>query len=84
MRVEFTEPVRLKLRKYGKTVRLLVGMEIRKFQDGSEVDMKKLKGSLDKWRISAGAWRIILKQSKEDTETVYSIIGVVQRKDAYK
>lgn len=64
--------------------RRLIGGEIRKFQDEKPVNLKKLKGEKNKWRLAAGDWRIILKTEKLDEDTVMIVTDIVKRKDAYK
>lgn len=54
------------LRSLDKDTRKLIGGEIRKFQNDSNVDIIKLHGEYNKWRIAAGIWRIILKSRSGD------------------
>jgi mRNA-degrading endonuclease RelE of RelBE toxin-antitoxin system len=48
----------------------------------SSVDMRKLAGRANEWRIRAGAWRIIVElDSSTGTMTV---LRVLNRRDAYR
>ncbi|MHC9540435.1 MAG: hypothetical protein AB9903_13035 [Vulcanimicrobiota bacterium] len=52
--VIFSDDVKEILRGMDSATRKLIGGEIRKYQDGKSVNMKKLKGKADTWRIAAG------------------------------
>lgn len=72
------------LRKLDKKTRKLIGAELRKFQNDEPVDFKKLKTERDLYRIAAGEWRIMLLVQKEDNRRIFYVIGLMQRKDAYR
>lgn len=82
--VIFSDDVKEILKGMDSATRKLIGGEIRKYQDGKSVNMKKLKGKADTWRIAAGDWRIIIEARQGDTEKIFEIIDVIKRKDAYR
>jgi mRNA-degrading endonuclease RelE of RelBE toxin-antitoxin system len=72
------------LREMDSAARKLIGGEIRKYQDGKPVNIRKLKGRIDMWRLAAGDWRIIIEARQGENEKVFEIVDVIQRKDAYR
>jgi len=82
--VELSDYVKKKLRSLDKALRKSIGAEIRKFQNGEPVNIKKLKGAEDRWRIAVGDWRILVKADKEEGLDTMTVTDVLQRKDAYR
>lgn len=51
-------------------------------KDINTVDLRKLKGAPDRWRLRVGDYRVLLLYSGEEA-TVYAL-RIKHRKDAYK
>jgi len=51
-------------------------------EDISSVDVKKLAGRSDQWRLRVGRWRVILLMDKA-TGTIYAL-RVLPRSEAYR
>ena len=51
-------------------------------EDISSVDVKKLAGRVDQWRLRVGRWRVIL-QMDNATGTIYAL-RVLPRSEAYR
>lgn len=46
------------------------------------VDLKKLKGGQDMWRLRVGDWRIILRLDRE--QGILYVLRIRHRRDAYR
>lgn len=62
----------------------MIGAEIRKFQEGHPVNLKKLKTIKDTWRLAVGEWRVIMETREGNEERIFEVINVIKRKDAYR
>ncbi len=82
--VVLSEHTKRKLRRLDKATRKLIGAEIRKYQNSEPVDIKKIKGEKDTWRIAVGSWRILIEASSDGEQELLTVADVVPRKDAYK
>jgi len=82
--VILSEDVKVILRGMDSSTRKLISREIRKYQDGKPVNIKKLRGRIDIWRIAAGDWRIITEAHQGENEKVFEIVDLIMRKDAYR
>jgi len=81
MKVVVTKQAQKDLAKLSKDIRLRVYAELYKFAERKVVDLKKLAGKSDKFRIRVGDYRVLISVSKE-TITVYAL-RVLHRRDAY-
>jgi len=79
-----SDDVREMLRSLDSDTRRLIGGEIRKYQDGMQVNIKKLRGKENMWRLTAGSWRIIIETRQDEAEKIFEITDVIQRKEAYR
>ena len=52
---------------------------VKAFGRGERVDLKKLAGARDAWRIRVGSWRILLSIDGQEA----TVEGVDNRRDAY-
>ena len=50
--------------------------------DPSTVDFHKLAGSLNRWRLRVGRWRVIL--DGDNRAAVMTVARVLDRRDAYR
>ncbi|SPF52039.1 Cytotoxic translational repressor of toxin-antitoxin stability system [Candidatus Desulfosporosinus infrequens] len=82
MKVVVTKQAQKDLAKLSKDIRLLVYAELYKFAERKVVDLKKLAGKSDKFRIRVGDYRVLISVSKEAI-TVYAL-RVLHRRDAYR
>jgi len=81
MKLVITEPAKKVLADLDKPARKKIGQTLNKFlENPKNVNLKKLKGKVDQWRIAVDKWRIIFKLS---SKTIY-ILNILQRKNAYR
>jgi len=76
------ESAKKTLRKLDEETRRKIGREIQRYQAGLSVDFKKIKASVNRWRIAVGDWRIFLTYDPDTRET--HVTDVMQRKNAYR
>ncbi len=86
MKLTFTSTSmsRQAIRALDKPVRKMIGAEIRRFQQKQRVNIKKLQGEENTWRIAAGDWRVILTRVMGEPEETRIVKEVLPRRDAYR
>jgi len=82
MRVILDESEKKILRKLDKATRKKIGREIYKYQSGLPVNMKKIKTSLNDWRLAVDEWRVIMEYDHKSN--TMRVTHIIQRKDAYR
>lgn len=82
MKIVITKPAQKDLAKLSKEIRQHVYTELHKFADRKVVDLKKLSGKSDQYRIRVGDYRVLISVSKE-TVTVYAL-RVLHRREVYR
>lgn len=81
MKIVITEPAKKVLATLDKSISKKIGQTLNKFLENPKtVNLKKLKGKTEQWRIALGNWRIIFKVINK---TLY-VLSISQRKDAYR
>lgn len=81
-RVELTERFVKDLNKLDKETRQRVLDALRKLRDDQPVNLKKLTGTEDEWRLKVGVYRVRLKV-KDKGITVYAL-RVLHRREVYR
>jgi len=83
MRLEVTEPAQKDLAELErKTQRRIKAALDRLLSYPQAVDLKKLKGSQDMWRLRVGDWRVILRLDRE--QGILYVLRVRHRREAYR
>ncbi|MGB9663170.1 MAG: type II toxin-antitoxin system RelE family toxin [Moorellaceae bacterium] len=83
MRLEITEPAQKDLADLDiKTQRRIKAALDRLLSYPQAVDLKKLKGSRDMWRLRVGDWRVILRLDRE--QGVLYVLRIRHRREAYR
>lgn len=82
MRIVITKPAQKDLAKLSREIRQRVYIVLQDFADRKVVDLKKLSGKSDQFRIRVGDYRILISISKE-TVTIYAL-RVLHRREAYR
>lgn len=83
MRLEITEPAEKDLADLDKKTQERVSAALDRLLTRPEaVDLKKLRGSPERWRLRVGDWRIILRIDQEQ-EIIY-ILRIRHRREAYR
>ncbi|MDR3602585.1 MAG: type II toxin-antitoxin system RelE/ParE family toxin [Desulfosporosinus sp.] len=82
MKVIVTKQAQKDLAKLSEEIRQRVYAELSKFAERKVVDLKKLVGKSDLFRIRVGNYRVLISVSKE-TITVYAL-RVLHRRDTYR
>lgn len=78
-----TEGARKALRGMSKQDRQAIGQALnRMIDEPGSVDLAKLAGATDEWRLRVGQWRVRLELDNS-TGTMYAL-RVLPRKDAYR
>ena len=62
--------------------KFLVEREIKDLIEGKRIDIKKIKGERNIYRIRVGKYRILLKKLSQKKEIF--VIGITHRRDTYK
>jgi mRNA-degrading endonuclease RelE of RelBE toxin-antitoxin system len=86
LKVELSGPAKKDLRKLSSHDRQMITRELARYRRGQAVDIKKLRGSDDVWRLRAGDYRIIFEQWRPDDKGDIEafVLRIVSRKDAYR
>lgn len=82
MKIVITKPAQKDLAKLSNEIRQRVYTELKEFAERKVVDLKKLSGKPDQYRIRVGDYRVLINISKE-TVTVYAL-RVLHRREAYR
>lgn len=83
MKLEITEPAQKDLAEMdAKTQERIKNVLDRFLSHPQTVDLKKLKGSSDMWRLRVGEWRIILRFDRKQ-EVLY-VLRIRHRREAYR
>lgn len=83
MRLEITEPAEKDLSNLDKKTQKRIKTTLeRLITHPQAVDLKKLQGNPERWRIRVGDWRVILQIDREK-EVLY-IMRVRHRREAYR
>ncbi len=82
MKVVVTKSAQKDLAKLSKEIRQRVYVALQEFAERKVVDLKKLSGKSDQFRIRVGDYRVLISISKE-TVTVYAL-RVRHRREAYR
>jgi len=83
MRLEITEPAQKDLADLDRQIqrRIKVALD-RLLSYPQAVDLKKLKGSSDMWRLRVGDWRVILRLDRK--QGVLYVLRIRHRREAYR
>lgn len=79
--IELTERFIKDLNRLDKNIQKRIIMVLYKLRDGESVDLRKLRGTDDEWRIRVGVYRIRIKITEKGIK-VYAL-RVLHRRDAY-
>jgi mRNA interferase RelE/StbE len=79
MRIIFSKKAQKQISKLNFFVRNKIIKVLDKFEKGERVDVKKMKGKNDEFRIRVGDYRILLDKEKEG----FSVIEVGKRENIY-
>lgn len=80
MEVKLTEQAKKDLKILDKQIQNKIFNILFRIQDNFyNIDLKKLQGKPDKWRIRVGNYRIIFEKQKD----YISILSIKHRKEAY-
>lgn len=83
MRLEITEPAERDLADLDKkTQRRIKAALDRLLTYPQAVDLKKLQGSPERWRLRVGDWRVILRIDRE--QGVLYVLRIRHRREAYR
>jgi len=83
MRLEITEPAEKDLSNLDKKTQKRIKTTLeRLITHPQAVDLKKLRGNPERWRIRVGDWRVILQIDREK-EVLY-IMRIRHRREAYR
>lgn len=83
MKVKLTKPAEKQLSKLEQKTRKRIIEALDELKSSSpNVDLKKLKGLENTWRLRVGSWRVILKVDQEQ-EIIY-VLHVKHRREAYR
>jgi len=83
MKLEITEPAEKELAGLDKRTRARIKDALDKLLSRPEaVDLRKLKGKTNLWRLRVGEWRVILQVDRRK-ETIY-VLHVKHRREAYR
>lgn len=83
MKLIITKPAQKDLAKLDKTTRKQIALVLDKYITGEQVDILKLSGILNQYRIRSGDYRIIIEREGEHSIIVYAL-RVLNRKQAYR
>lgn len=84
MKIEITEPAQKDLEALEKNTRRRIIEALERAQANPEaVDLKKLKGTLDRWRLRVGDYRVIFRVDREQEE-LFRVIRVRHRREVYR
>jgi len=82
MKLVITEPAEKDIARLDEITRKRIFLALEKMVINKRmVDLKKLKGNVDLWRLRAGDWRVILQITGQ--ETAY-VLRLKHRREAYK
>lgn len=83
MRLEVTEPAQKDLAGLDRNTQRRIKTALdRLLSYPQAVDLKKLKGSSDMWRLRVGDWRVILRFDRE--QGVLYVLRIKHRREAYR
>jgi len=82
MRLEITEPAEKDLADLDKTGRRIKVALDRLLTYPQAVDLKKLQGSPERWRLRVGDWRVILRLDRG--QGVLYVLRIRHRREAYR
>lgn len=83
MKLIITKPTQKDLAKLDKTTQKQIALVLDKYITGEQVDILKLSGIPNKYRIRSGDYRIIIERVAEHSIIVYAL-RVLNRKEAYR
>jgi mRNA interferase RelE/StbE len=83
MKLVITEPAEKDIARLDEITRRRIFLALEKMVINKRmVDLKKLKGNVDLWRLRIGEWRVILQITGQEP-TAY-ILRIKHRREAYK
>jgi len=83
MRLEITEPAQKDLAGLDRNTQRRIKTALdRLLSYPQAVDLKKLKGSPDMWRLRVGDWRVILRFDRE--RGILYVLRIRHRREAYR
>ena len=80
MRLIISKGADKQLSKFNPFVRRKILKNLRYFSEGEKVDIKKMKGKSDEYRIRVGEFRILIKKSKDND---YLVTEIGKRENIY-
>jgi mRNA-degrading endonuclease RelE of RelBE toxin-antitoxin system len=83
LKLIITKPAQKDLAKLDKTTQKQIALVLDKYIAGEQVDILKLSGIPNRYRIRSGDYRIIVELVAENTILAY-VLRVLKRKDAYR
>ena len=83
MKLIITNPAQRDLAKLDKTTQKQIALVLDKYIAGEQVDILKLSGILNQYRIRSGDYRIIIERVADHTIIVYAL-RILNRKQAYR
>jgi mRNA interferase RelE/StbE len=81
-RIVITEQAKKDLSKLDKITNERILRGLLKLKTNQQVDLRKLRGTEDEWRLRVGDYRVRLKISRE--EIIIYALSVKHRRDAYR
>jgi len=81
-RIVITEQAKKDLSKLDKITNERILRGLLKLKTNQPVDLRKLRGTEDEWRLRVGDYRVRLKISRE--EIIIYALSVKHRRDAYR
>jgi len=83
LKLIITKPAQRDLAKLDKTTQKQIALVLDKYIAGEQVDILKLSGILNQYRIRSGDHRIIIERVADHTIIVYAL-RILNRKQAYR
>ncbi|MDR3586546.1 MAG: type II toxin-antitoxin system RelE/ParE family toxin [Desulfosporosinus sp.] len=83
MKLIITNQARKDLAKLDITIQRQVVITLDKYIEGNQVDILKLSGISNQYRIRLGDYRIIIERVNEDTIVIYAL-RVLHRREVYR
>lgn len=81
MKVIVTDRAKKDLSKLNQDIRERIFKALLKLQNGEHVDIKKLQGTIDEWRMRVGDYRVRLRIEEKEI-TIYAL-RVLHRREVY-